>query len=472
MALTLNISTNKKEYRPGESILAEMVLENNSSSAETVPEFTFNSDNTSIIVLNAEKRAIATVDDYTLQLRLGYDMTERIDAPADELKPGMKRRTVWDLTSYIRILKKGMYSLHARFKYPGDEILSEPCEFEILDGDARGLNHAWHMRRGARKFCHLVYYDSKELFNMKGYGNNPEVTKYNLPLKSEYLSERIVPSRSCYDGDDYQLRLVGMNKKDLIGIAVEKDEIKSDLEVVKLSGDVAFDGVYETCKQDLIVPEVFIQDGSGRLRFHVFDKSGKKTAEKTIDVGADCEVYDARAYRGGEYLLVYCEGKGKGNDIYSAFATKPDLSDLKQTRLLGSSKNFSDALLPPGTKMPKEFYAVAFDPEPKELMIYTVNLDPDIKTNAPPKQILETKGALQYLDFAMEKNGAMYLLFIEDDHKLLFYNQSLNEFRMITGDKFDDAQLIITERHGVFAAYIDKDRLVRFKHLEFKAEVH
>jgi hypothetical protein len=139
---------------------------------------------------------------------------------------------------------------------------------------------------------------------------------------------------------------------------------------------------------------------------------------------------------------------------------------MEQRKLVGSSKEFDAAVIPPTVKMPRDFYAVSFEPEEKALMIYTVSLNPDIRTQVPPKVILKSQGELQFHSFAVEQNGAAYVLFIEDGKKLLYYNVADNNFEFITEEEFSDPQLIITESDGVFLGYIDHDGIVQFKHME------
>jgi hypothetical protein len=94
-----------------------------------------------------------------------------------------------------------------------------------------------------------------------------------------------------------------------------------------------------------------------------------------------------------------------------------------------------------------------------------VNLDPNVRTTVPPKIVLKSQGELSFYDIEVDNSGAVYLLFVEDGHKLLFYHVADNEFHFITEDKFTNAHLIITPGGEVYLTYIDESNVVRFRRM-------
>jgi hypothetical protein len=306
--------------------------------------------------------------------------------------------------------------------------------------------------------------------HMFGNRNNPEVIDFNHIVKTEFDVDSFYLAYSCYDIDDDVSWIVGVKGNNMIAGRLNDDQITDMVKDFKLDGELAEKGIAETYEETLIVP--VLDKGKNKLKFHLFDKSGKKSGEKEIDVGGGAFVLDAATYKLGQYLMIYGELTDKGSDIYAAIATEPDLSDMKVNKLVGSSKQFDAAVIPPAVKIPGEFYAVSFDTREKALMIYNVSLNPDIRTSVPPKAILKSQDDLAFHSAAFQPNGAAYLIFVEAGNKLLYYNYADNKFDFITEDKFSDPQLIVTESDGVYLAYIDHQGLVRFKHMEVVVKRH
>jgi hypothetical protein len=349
-------------------------------------------------------------------------------------------------------------------------VLSEPVGIKIIEGDAYMLRHAWQYQMAGKWKCHLVYRDHDKLMHMFGNRNNPEVIDFNHIVKTEFDVDSFYLAYSCYDIDDDVSWIVGVKGNNMIAGRLNDDQITDMVKDFKLDGELAEKGIAETYEETLIVP--VLDKGKNKLKFHLFDKSGKKSGEKEIDVGGGAFVLDAATYKLGQYLMIYGELTDKGSDIYAAIATEPDLSDMKVNKLVGSSKQFDAAVIPPAVKIPGEFYAVSFDTREKALMIYNVSLNPDIRTSVPPKAILKSQDDLAFHSAAFQPNGAAYLIFVEAGNKLLYYNYADNKFDFITEDKFSDPQLIVTESDGVYLAYIDHQGLVRFKHMEVVVKRH
>ncbi|HDS01190.1 MAG TPA: hypothetical protein ENO22_10380 [candidate division Zixibacteria bacterium] len=462
MALSLTIAVEKNEYLPGESIPVEMTLVNITDSVVNIPNFAYNSDLTEIIISDSEGNEIGRLNDPVRQLLLGFMQVEVIKPPEQSLSPGSPQKAEFDVSQYVRLTKAGKYQLQGSFRYDDEQVLSDPVEINILEGKASGLYHKWQYQMGGKWRCQMVYRDHDKLMHMLGYRHNPGVIDYNLPLMDDFTVDEYALAFSCYDKDDYLPWILGVKDKKLVGGKIDTASFVTGLEELEFKGKTFLNAAVETYDRTLILPEVL----KDKILFHLFDAEGKKNAQKEIGIGSGTEVLDASAYKSGEYLMVYRETTSKGSDIYAAVSKKADLSDMEQRKLVGSSKEFDAAVISPTVKMPSDFYAVSFEPEEKALMIYTVSLNPDIRTQVPPKVILKSQGELQLHSFAVEQNGAAYVLFIEDGKKLLYYNVSDNSFEFITEEEFSDPQLIITESDGVFLGYIDHDGIIQFKHME------
>lgn len=470
MSLVLKIFAEKEQYLPGESIPVRMTLQNIGDTVVAIPDFSYNSNLTEVLVKDSDGNEIGRANDYVRQQLLGFMTLETIRPAEKTISPGMELNVNLDLSQYIRLLKSQVYYIQGSFKYDDNELLSEPVGIKILDGKASMLRHAWQYQMASKWKCHIVYRDHDQLMHMFGNRNNPEVIDFNRPVKTAFDVDSFFLAYSCYDVEDSISWIAGVKGDKLLAGRLNDDQIQDQIENIKLEGELAGKGVVENFEEMLIVP-VILKD-KGKLKFYMFDRSGKKSGEKEIDAGGGTYVLDAATYKTGEFLMIYGEQTDRGSDIYAAVATKPDLSDMKVNKLVGSSKRFDAAVIPPSVKMPGGFYAVSFDPLEKNLMIYTVSLNPDIRTAVPPKTILKSEGDLAFQSAAFQPNGAAYLLFVEGGNKLLYYNFADNEFKFITEDKFSDPQLIVTESDGVFLAYIDNQGLVRFKHMEVVVKRH
>ncbi|MBD3219183.1 MAG: hypothetical protein GF310_12985 [candidate division Zixibacteria bacterium] len=462
MALSLTIAVEKNEFLPGESIPVTLTIVNTSDSVVNIPNFSYNSDLTEIIVSDSKGKEIGRVNDPVRQQLLGFMVVEPIDPPEQSLSPESPEKAEFDVSQFMRLAESGKYLLTGGFKYDDDTVMSEPVEITILEGKASGLYHEWQYRMAGKWRCHQVYKDHEKVMHMLGYRHNPAVIDYNLPLKDGFEADSFGLAFSCYDKDDYYPWLLGIKDGKLAGGKLKADSFMLKCEEIEFKGRPAFNASVETYERKLIIPEAL----DDKILFHIFDSEGKKRDQKEIGVGKGTDILDASAYKSGEFLLIYRETTGKGSDIYAAISRKKDLSDIEQIKLVGSSKDFDAAVIPPTVKMPRDFYAVSFEPEEKALMIYSVSLNPDIRTQVPPKSILKSQGDLLFYSITVEQNGAAYLLFVEDGKKLLYFNVADNHFHFITEEKFSDPQLIVSDTDGVFLAYIDHKGIIQYRHVE------
>jgi len=476
MSLSLKISIEKKAYYPGESIPVKMVLKNDSGKSKVIPAFNYNSDLTELIILDSSGEQIARLNDMRRQELMEYFPLEIIDPPDDSLPPGDERGHEMDAAQYFRLIKPGKYQLQGSYKFYDQTFLSDPLEIEILEGKASMLRHAWQYMLGEKWRCHLVYRDGEQIMHTAGESHSPEVVSYNLPVETDIKFDRFSPARSAFDDEEgYHPWLVGAAKENIAGVLLDGGDVLAQLGTQKIKGDLAEFAAVETYERRLVIPELLTENNKHFIVLHVYDNEGKPVEDKTIEVGAEAKIFDAAVYGDDEfqkYLLVYGQPADKGFDVYAVVSEKDDLSDLKSIKLYESERIMSTILIPPKVDESNEIFGAAFFPPAKELWIYNIGLDPRPQKDKPPKQVLETKGELEFLNMAVDARDLKYLLFVEDGKKLLYYDFANNEFRFITEEKFADAQLVVTPSDGIFLAFIDHNGLIQFRHTETVVKKH
>ena len=472
MSLSLTIAVEKTEFRPGESIPVSMVLKNESGRSMVIGEFTFNSDLTEMMVFNSEGKLVAKLTDYDRQELLGFLPVETIDAPPDNVGAGKERRRVWDISQYLPLLEPDKYNIQGSYRNHSEKILSDPIEIEIVDGQASQMKFTWQYENARQQKCHLVYKDGPDWMYHKGYKNNPQVIDFNYPLAEKPELDNFGLAYSSYDKADYALWMVGRKADKLAGYRYANFEKTAELEKITISGEINLDAVVETYERLLVVPEIFEEKNKNFINLHIFSKEGEKQGEKKFETGKDTRIFDASDLRSSGYLLVYGHPVEKGFDVFAVSSKKADLSDLKSELLYHSAHTFESLAIPPGYVSADYLYAVAFEPKSKELRLYQIDLNPKMKTPVPPKQVLKSSGELAFLNFNVEKNGAAYMLFVEDGHKLLYYNYTDNEFVFITEEKFSDVRLLATDASGIFLMYADKNGIVRYRQTETVIQSH
>lgn len=472
MSLNLTITVEKTQYHPGESIPVNMVLKNEAGRTVVIGEFTFNSDLTGMLVFDSNGKLVASQSDYDRQELLDFFPLERIDAPPDNIGPGQERRRVWDISQYTPLLKPDTYNIQGSYQYHSDKILSDPIEIEIVDGAVSQVQYVWQYEEGSKHKCYLVYRDGSDIMLHKGYKHNPMVIDYNYPLAEKPEPDKFGVAKSSYDKSDYGLWMVGIKDDKLAGYKYRELEKIGELEKFKIGGEIVFDALVETYDRLLVVPEKYEEQGKHYLCLHIFSPEGEKTAEKKFEISPEARIFDAADIRSTGYLLVYGNPVGKGFDVHAVSSKKADLSDLRSDLLYNSEHNFESVQIPPGYMAVDYLYGAAFKADSKELWLYQIELNPKMKTQTPPKRVVKSAGDLAFVSFIVEANGAAYMLFREEGHKLLYYNYTDDEFVFITEDKFSGAQLVATDSAGIFLVYIDKNGMLRFRQTETVMQRH
>jgi len=366
----------------------------------------------------------------------------------------------------------GKYKLQGSYKSYSDKIMSEPIEIEILEGKASHIKHTWQSDFGQRSKSHLVYWDDEKIMHQEGYSHNLEVIDYNYSLSEEVQYKDFTIANSAYDKNDFGVWIIAAENDKLVGNKIKQNEIIAELDSIKLSGTIVLDAIVENSAGLLIIPETISDKKKHWLVFHIFDSEGKKKSEKKIEVGKDTRVYCAEDLRATGYLLIYGFAGSKKYEIHSVSAVKPEMSDIKNTKLYESSQEFETIVIPPTYDVPQYVYAVTFEEKSKSLWLYNIGLNPKSKTAVPPKVVLKSQGELKFDYLALDQKGVAYMLFTEDDKKLLYYNFTDNEFRFITEEKYSEAQLIATDADGIFLIYIDNIGVIRFLQTETVMKSH
>ena len=472
MSLSLTIAVEKTQFHPGESIPVSMVLKNEAGRSLVIGEFTFNSDLTGMLVFDSEGKMVASLSDYDRQELLDFFPLEKIEAPPDSIGAGQERRRIWDISQYLPLLKPDTYNIQGSYQYHNDKILSDPIEIEIVDGAASQVKYAWQYEDGHKQKCYLVYHDGSDVMMHKGYKHNPMVIDFNYPLEEKPELDKFGLAYSSYDKKDYGLWMVGNKGDKLIGYKYKGLEKIGELEKIKLNGEIVYDAVVEIYERMLVVPEMLEEKGKRYICLHIFSPEGEQTGEKKFEVGKDARIFDAADIRSTGYMLVYGNSSDKGYDVHTITSKKADLSDLKDELLYQSKHGFESVLIPPGYVTADYLYGLSFKPDSKELYVYQIELNPKMKTQVPPKRVLKSAGELTFQSFIVEANGAAYMLFMEEGHKLLYYNYTDDEFVFITEDKFSEAQLAATDSAGIFLVYVDKRGILRFRQTETVMQRH
>ncbi|MBD3382512.1 MAG: hypothetical protein GF404_09985 [candidate division Zixibacteria bacterium] len=483
MALKLEIEIADKSYYPGQSIPVSLRLINDSGKSRVVPAFTYNSDLTEVMVYNSEREEVLRANDLVQQERLDFFPVELIDAPDDSLGPNDSREFNFDLVRYGRLLEPGKYIVQGSYRFYDQTLITAEIEIEIRAGNASGLQCTWQYRMGDKDFCHLIYREREDYLHLAGYDHNPAVNRYNrvvdgLSPELEYHTAR----SACDEEEDFKIWMPARTDDKLIGSAISGGEVVAELEEIRLNGEPLFDHALGTTLGGLIVPEVETLKTKTKIRLHLFDSDGKKTAENIFDAQTDLKLFDSFMYTVYDdleesdeseesedledyklqYMLIYGHPVGKGYGLYLATFSEQDMSDLTTRKLYQSTREFLDVRLPDGLDVPGLCYAVSFKEDSKELWIYDIELDPQAKNYVPPKRVLKSDGDLAFHSLLVTERNTVYLMFVEVGHKLLLYDYREERFYFITEDKFTDPYILASPAGDIFVAYIDHKRLVRF----------
>lgn len=486
MALKLEIEIAEKNYCPGQSIPVTLRLINDSGKSRVVPAFTYNSDLTEVMVYNSEREEVLRANDLVQQERLGFFPVELIDAPDDSLGPNDSREFNFDLVRYGRLLEPGKYKVQGSYRFYDQTLITEDVEIEILPGNASELNCFWQYRMGDKDFCHLIYREQDDYMHMTGYDHDPAVHQFNKRIDG--LSETVgyhVARSACDEEDDFKTWMLARTDDKLIGSAISGGEVVAELEEIRLNGEPLFDHALGTIEGGLIVPELETLKTKTKVRLHLFDSDGQKTADIIFDAQTDLKLFDSFMYTVYDdleedeesdeiaetedyklhYMLIFGHPVGKGYGLYLASFTEPDMSDLTTRKLYQSTRDFLDVRLPDGLDVPGLCYAVSFKEDSKELWVYDIDLDPQAKNYVPPKRVLKSDGDLSLLSLLVTERNAVYLLFVEVGHKLLLYDYGNDRLHFITENKYYDPYMLASPTGDIFVVYIGHEKIVRFNRI-------